>query len=420
MAAARRLGSGAVGAGWRLRAGPPPKTVGDTVNVVPRLALALKGFVVKLRIERDVLAEAVAWTARSLPTRPSQPVLAGLVLTATGDSLVLSAYNLEVSARAEVEAAVETEGTVVVSGRLLSDITRNLPAALVTLSLNGTRVDVTCGRSSFTVPTMSINEYPVLPQMPTFTGTLPSSVFAQAVAQVQVASGRDESLPAFTGIRVEIAGDTVTMAAPDRYRLAVREFTWIPETPGFEAQALVPARTLSDVAKGLATHEPVSLALSNSGAGEGLMGFECAGRRTTTRLLDGDFPGFRKLLPQEPTSIIFVDTEELLGAVNRVALVAEKNQPVRIKVTAQEIELSAGGDEAHATELLDGVLEGEAIEISFNPQFLAEGLGALRAPITRISCTTPAKPAIFTGVAERGAAANTEYQYLLMPVRLAG
>ena len=374
----------------------------------------------KLRIERDVLAEAVAWTARSLPSRPAQPVLAGLVLTATGDTLVLSAYDHDVSARAEVGAAVETEGTVVVSGRLLSDITRNLPAALVTLHLNGTRVDVTCGRASFTVPTMSINEYPVLPQMPTITGSLPTSVFAQAVQQVQVAAGRDDSLPAFTGVRVEIAGDTVTMAATDRYRLAVREFVWSPETPGFEATALVPARTLSDVAKGMANGEAVSLAISNGGAGEGLMGFECSGRRTTTRLLDGEFPGFRKLLPQEPTSIVYVETEELLGAVNRVALVAEKNQPVKISVTAHEIELSAGGDEAHATELLDGALEGEPIEISFNPQFLAEGLTALRAPITRISCTTPGRPAIFTGVAERGAPANTEYQYLLMPVRLAG
>jgi DNA polymerase-3 subunit beta len=267
---------------------------------------------------------------------------------------------------------------------------------------------------------MSINEYPVLPQMPTVTGSLPTTVFAQAVQQVQIAAGRDDSLPAFTGIRIEISGDTITMAATDRYRLAVREFAWHPETPGFEAQALVPARTLSDVAKGMASGESVSLALTNGGAGEGLMGFECAGRRTTTRLLDGDFPGFRKLLPQEPTSVIYVDTEELLGAVNRVALVAEKNQPVRINVTAHEIELSAGGDEAHATELLDGVLEGEPIEISFNPQFLAEGLGALRAPVTRIACTTPGKPAIFTGVAERGAPANVEYQYLLMPVRLAG
>ena len=374
----------------------------------------------KLRIERDVLADAVAWAARSLPTRPSQPVLAGLVLTATGDTLVLSAYDHEVSARAEVEAAVETEGTVVVSGRLLSDITRNLPAALVTLSLNGTRVDVTCGRASFTVPTMSINEYPVLPQMPTITGNVPSSVFAQAVQQVQVAAGRDESLPAFTGIRVEIAGDTVTMAATDRYRLAVREFMWHPETPGFEAQSLVPARTLSDVAKGMSSNDSVSLAITNGGSGEGLMGFESNGRRTTTRLIDGDFPNFRKLLPQEPTSIVYVETEELLGAVNRVALVAEKNQPVRIKVSAHEIELSAGVDDTHATELLDGALEGEPIEINFNPQFLAEGLGALKAPVTRISCTTSGKPAIFTGVAERGAPANTEYQYLLMPVRLTG
>ena len=374
----------------------------------------------KLRIERDVLAEAVAWTARSLPSRPSQPVLAGLVLTASGDTLVLSAYDHEVSARAEVDAAIEVEGTVVVSGRLLSDITRNLPAALVTLSLNGTRVEVLCGRSSFTVPTMSISEYPVLPQMPTLSGNLPASVFAQAVQQVQVAAGRDESLPAFTGARVEIEGDTITLAATDRYRLAVREVLWHPETPGYEAAALVPARMLSDVAKGFASGDTVNLALAGSGAGEGLMGFECAGRRTTTRLLDGDFPSFRKLLPQEATSVVWVSTEELLGAVNRVALVAEKNQPVGLRISAQEMELSAGGDETHASELIESALEGEPIEISFNPQFLADGLGQLRAPFTRISCTTPGKPAIFTGVAEIGAPANTEYQYLLMPVRLAG
>ena len=379
-----------------------------------------RGSLVKVRIERDVLAEAVAWAARSLPTRPSQPVLAGLVLTAQKDGLVLSAYDHEVSARAEIEAVVETEGTVVVSGRLLSDITRNLPAAPVTLALNGTRVDVTCGRSSFTVPTMPISDYPVLPTMPTSSGTIPSAVFAQAVAQVQVAAGRDESLPAFTGVRIEIENGTVTLAATDRYRLAVRELVWSPDTPGFAAQALVPARTLSEVAKGLTSGDNLTIALSSGGAGEGLMGFENEGRHTTTRLLDGDFPNFRKLLPQEPTSIVYVDTDELLGAVNRVALVAEKNQPVRINVSGSEIELSAGGDEAHATELLDGSLDGEPIEISFNPQFLAEGLAALRAPVTRISCTTPAKPAIFTGVAERGAPANTEYQYLLMPVRLAG
>lgn len=372
----------------------------------------------KVRIERDVLAEAVAWAARSLPTRPSQPVLAGLVLTAQQGSLILSAYDHEVSARATIEAVVETEGTVVVSGRLLSDITRNLPAAPVTLALNGTRVDVTCGRSSFTVPTMPIGDYPVLPTMPKSSGTIPSSVFAAAVAQVQVAAGRDESLPAFTGIKLEVKGDTITMAATDRYRLAVRELLWTPATKSTDVTALVPARTLSDVAKGLTSSDSVTIALAENN--EGLLGFESEGRHTTTRLLDGDFPNFRKLLPQEPTSIIYVDTEELLGAVNRVALVAEKNQPVRLNVSGSEIELSAGGDEAHANELLDAMLDGEPIEISFNPQFLAEGLNALRAPVTRISCTTPAKPAIFTGVAERGAPANTEYQYLLMPVRLAG
>jgi DNA polymerase-3 subunit beta len=233
-----------------------------------------------------------------------------------------------------------------------------------------------------------------------------------------------------TGIRVEIDGDTVTLAATDRYRLAVRELTWRPEQTGLDAIALVPARTLADTAKALSGVDSVAIALANSASGEGLMGFDGGGRRTTTRLLEGEFPKYRALLPSEALTVADVDTASLVEAVKRVALVAERNTPVRLSFTAGELQLDAGsGDEAQATESLACALDGEPISIAFNPHFLLDGLGAVDSPVSRLSFTTSTKPAVLTGGAasdgsEAGAGstagAGGAYRYLLMPVRLSG
>lgn len=230
----------------------------------------------KIRVERDVLAEAVAWAARSLPARPPAPVLAGLLLKADDGQLSLSSFDYEVSARVSVEAEVEEEGTVLVSGRLLADISRALPNRPVEISTDGVRATVVCGSSRFTLHTLPVEEYPALPQMPNATGTVPGEVFASAVQQVAIAAGRDDTLPVLTGVRIEIEGDTVTLASTDRYRFAVREFLWKPENPEASAVALVPAKTLLDTAKALTSGDQVTLALSGSGAGEGLIGFEGA------------------------------------------------------------------------------------------------------------------------------------------------
>lgn len=168
----------------------------------------------KIRVERDVLAEAVAWAARSLPARPPAPVLAGLLLKAEDGQLSLSSFDYEVSARVHVEAEVEEEGTVLVSGRLLADISRALPNRPVEISTDGVRATVVCGSSRFTLHTLPVEEYPALPQMPNATGTVPGEVFAAAVSQVAIAAGRDDTLPVLTGVRIEIEGDTVTLASP--------------------------------------------------------------------------------------------------------------------------------------------------------------------------------------------------------------
>jgi len=376
---------------------------------------------VKIRVERDVLAEAVAWTARSLPARPPVPVLAGILLKAEEGALSLSGFDYEVSARVSVEADVEDDGTVLVSGRLLADICRALPNRPVEISSDGVRVTVVCGSSRFTLHTLPVEEYPALPQMPTATGTVPGEVFAAAAAQVAIAAGRDDTLPVLTGVRIEIEGDTVTLASTDRYRFAVREFLWKPETPDISAVALVPAKTLLDTAKSLTSGDTVALALSGSGAGEGLIGFEGAGRRTTTRLLEGDLPKYRTLFPTEFNSVAVIETAPFVEAVKRVALVAERNTPVRLSFEQGVLILEAGSsDDAQAVERVDAQLDGDDISIAFNPTFLLDGLSAIDSPVAQLSFTTSTKPALLSGKPAVDAEADEAYKYLIMPVRLSG
>jgi DNA polymerase-3 subunit beta len=379
---------------------------------------------VKIRVERDVLAEAVAWAARSLPARPPVPVLAGLLLKAEeGEegTLSLSGFDYEVSARVAVEVEVEEEGTVLVSGRLLADICRSLPNRPVEISSDGVRVSVVCGSSRFTLHTLPVEEYPALPDMPTAAGTVPGEVFAAAVAQVAIAAGRDDTLPVLTGVRIEIEGDLVTLASTDRYRFAVREFLWKPEAADAKAVALVPAKTLLDTAKSLSGGDTVSLALSGSGAGEGLIGFEGAGRRTTTRLLEGDLPKYRTLFPTEFNSVAVIETAPFVEAVKRVALVAERNTPVRLSFEQGVLTLEAGSsDDAQAVERVDARLEGDDISIAFNPGFLLEGLSAIDSAWAQLSFTTSTKPALLSGRAASDAEADEAYKYLIMPVRLSG
>jgi DNA polymerase-3 subunit beta len=376
---------------------------------------------VKLRVERDVLAEAVTWAARALPSRPPVPVLAGLLLEATPDGVLrLSSFDYEVSARVEVSAEVLGGGTVLVSGKLLADICRSLPAKPVDVATDGSRVSLTCGASRFTLLTMPVEEYPTLPAMPDGSGTLPGELFGQAVAQVTVAASRDETLPILTGVRMEIEGENLTLLATDRYRLAMRTLTWRPASPDVSTVALVRARTLAEVSKALGGGGDVTLALSASDGTE-LIGFEAGGRRTTSLLVDGEYPKVRSLFPAESPTYAVVEAQRLVEAVRRVALVAERHTPVRLTFTDGSITLEAGqGEDAQASEAVEATLVGEELSIAFNPQFLLDGLGALTAPYARLSFTVPTKPAVISAQSEAEGEDDGSYRYLLMPVRLNG
>jgi DNA polymerase III subunit beta len=381
---------------------------------------------VKFTVERDVLTEAVAWAARSLPVRPSVPVLAGLLIETTdaGDGLVLSTFDYETSARASIPASVQDEGRALVSGRLLADICRSLPNKPVTMAVDGAKVVLTCGQAKFTLQTMPVDEYPSLPAMPESTGTVSSDLFAQAVGQAVTAAGRDDMLPVLTGVRIEIVGDQISLLATDRFRLSLRELTWNPlASTDAEAHALVPARVLADTAKSLTAGSTVTIALSGSGAGDGIIGFEgeVAGgfRRTTTRLLDGEFPRVRTLFPNEHKTVARLDRASLIEAVKRVSLVAERNTAVQLMFDDNGLTLDAGhGDEAVATERIDALVKGDPITTGFNPQFLLDGLSAIEQPVVELAFTLPAKPAVITGVPDQDGEKDTAFQYLLMPRRL--
>ena len=342
----------------------------------------------KFRVDRDVLADAVAWAARSLPVRPSAPVLSGLLIEASDDGLVLSTFDYETSARATLSAEVTDEGKALVSGRLLSDICRSLPAKPVEMVLEGARVSLTCGSARFSLQTMPVEDYPALPDMPAATGTVSSDVFAHAVQQAVTAAGRDDMLPVLTGVRIEISGSSISMLATDRFRLSHRE-------------------------------------LAAGGTGEGIIGFEGSApggtRRTTTRLLDGEFPKVRSLFPNEHQTVASVDKVELIDSLKRVALVAERNTAVQMAFSDGTLTLDAGsGDAAQASESIEAKIDGEDITTGFNPQYLLDGLQVIDEAVVELAFTVSTKPVVISGSMGDSdpTGDGTGFRYLLMPRRL--
>ncbi|MGV1087797.1 MAG: DNA polymerase III subunit beta [Mycobacterium sp.] len=397
------------------------------------MATTTVGSDLKFRLVREDFADAVAWVARSLPSRPTVPVLAGVLITGSDDGLTIAGFDYDVSSEVVIPAEIASPGKVLVSGRLLSDITRALPAKPVEVSVDGNRVLLTCGSAKFSLPAMPVEDYPALPSLPEETGVVAADLFTEAVGQVAIAAGRDDTLPMLTGIRVEITGDKIVLAATDRFRLAVRELNWSTAAPGVDAAVLVPAKTLAEAAKAVSTGTDVHLALG-SGASVGeerLLGIRSAGKRSTTRLLDTEFPKFRQLLPAEHTALATIGVAELSDAIKRVALVADRGAQVRMEFGPDVLRLAAGGADGVglAEEDLPVEFVGEPLTIAFNPTYLTDGLGSLHSDRVTFGFTTASKPAVLRPASDETVidgslgpfpAADTDYVYLLMPVRLPG
>jgi len=374
---------------------------------------------VKFHLDRGVLGDAVSWATRTLPVRPAMPILQGVrIIADPAGELQFSTFDYEVSAQITIAAEVETPGEVLVQGRMLSDIVRALPNKDVSIALEGTKLQVRCGSAHFALATLPVEEYPQLPTMPPVAGTVSADVFAEAISQVTVAASKDDTLPLLTGVRMEIAGEKMTLMSTDRYRLALRELTWHPTNPGVELTALVRARTLHEVARSLSTGSSVDIALSEE-SGAHLIGFESAGRRTTSTLVDGDYPPVRRLFPDSSPITAVVATAPLIDAVKRVSLVAERNTPVRLSFSDGQVALEAGaGDDAQASEVLEADLHGEELVVGFNSGFLLDGLGALGADFARLTFTDSIKPSVMSGQESLEGAPESTYKYLIMPMRI--
>lgn len=374
----------------------------------------------KFTVARDVFSEAVSWTARAVPVRPASPILSGVRITAQQDVLTLSSFDYEVSANSEVPATVEEAGEVLVSGRLLADISKALPQHPVTLTLDGQKVEITCGKSRFSLAVMSVEEYPTLPAQPETKGSIDSHVLSQAIGQVSVAASRDEALPLLTGVRMEIEEDTITLLATDRYRLAVRELQWEPTDSSYTTEVLAKAKILQDVAKSMTTGSKMDLGFggTSQATGTSLVGFEVAGRRMTSTLMDGDYPAVRRLLPTETPITALVHRQSLLETAKRVALVAERKTSIRLSFSAGQVVLEAGqGENAQASETLEATLNGESIATAFNPQYLIDGLNVIEGDYVRFGFVHSTKPVVLVGQEKEDSDPLMNFQYLLMPIR---
>ncbi|MGO2031832.1 MAG: DNA polymerase III subunit beta, partial [Glutamicibacter ardleyensis] len=360
--------------------------------------------------------DAVSWTARSLAQRPPSPVLAGILITTHEGIVRLEGFDYEISSHIEIPADIAEQGKVLISGKLLAEITRSLPNSTVTLETDGTKITVSCGRSRFHLATMPVEEYPSLPALPEVAGTINGQAFSEAVSQVIVAASKDDTLPVLTGIKVEIENDLITFLATDRYRLAMRELNWTPNQPEISTSFLVKAKTLNEVAKTLSSSGDLKLAISPTGE---MIGFESANRRTTSLLINGDYPKIRSLFPDNTPIHATVRSSDLIEAVRRVSVVAERNTPVRMAFTDGQLTLDAGtGEDAQAEESIVASLRGEDITVAFNPTFLSEGLSSFNTDFVRFSFTSAPKPAMVTGQKKIDEEDQDQYRYLVMPVRL--
>ena len=370
----------------------------------------------KVEIDTAALADAVAWTSRVIDARPSNPILAGVKLEAIDGTLQFSAFNYEISARHHIEAGVDEAGSVLVQGKLLADITKSLRSEKTYLVTDGSTLTITSGKSKFTLQLMPDTEYPDLPVVPAMLGQVDAPTFVQAVNQACVAVSREENRPVLTGVRMQFQGDKVVMTSTDRFRLARATFTWTPQNPDVDTTTLVRGSLLKDVARAL--DEQQNNRLDFDADSPTLLGFENAGRVSTSQLIDGEFPAVDRLFADEYPIQAVVNKQDLLDAISRVALVAERNAPIRMTFTGQEVALSAGSvDEAQANETLDIDMDGDDITVAFNPSYLKEGLSAVTEPFVRIKMTTPVKPVEFNGQQEADSDESMDYRYLLVPMR---
>lgn len=357
----------------------------------------------KFTLTADALADAAAFASKGISARPPVPVLSGLLIEAQQGGLRISGFDYEKSARTQVAADVTEPGTVLLQGRMFTDIIRKFGKKAVTVTVDERKATLTAGSAVFTMAAMPVGEFPPMPDLPPVAGTIDGDVFAAAVAQVIGAASTDDTLPILTGIHIVTDGDQLTMRTTDRYRLAEVTIPW--RGSGTDLELLVRGSWLADTIKTLAGE-------ANLLADGKLVGIRTGNRATTSITLDGDYPKIKTLFPERTATEITVNRVALADVLGRVALVAERNTPVRLTTHGGALTLDAGtGEDAQGEETIQCSISGEDVKVAFNPAYLAWSLAVTPAADLVLGFQeNTAKPALVTG--------HEGLRHLLMPVRL--
>lgn len=348
-------------------------------------------------IDRETFANAINWVARTLPSRPVNPILGGIHLGTTADerALTLQAYDYEVSASIELPGAeIHSAGESLVSGRLLAAISRAFPKKPVEFAHNGSVVGIKCGTADFTLPTMNAHDFPLLPVCADQIGTVDAEVFAEAAAQTVVAASNDGAVMQIACVCLELTGDdTLTMFATDKHRVAMRELPWtVTDDAALPVgqQFLVPTRAIGEIGRMGGTEVALSLT-------DNLLGITGGERRTTTRLIDAQFPDCRRVIPAEHAAIAVINVGEVAESVNRAALLDEREFPrVRLEFGDGLLNLTGGKEGIGAIrEDIAVDFAGEPIALWVNPRYLTDALTSLRADKAYVAFAGARRPIMF-------------------------
>ncbi len=367
----------------------------------------------KISLARDVLLSQLQTVTRVASTRSAIQALSGVQIAATADACELRATDTDVSLRVPLDAQVERDGTVVLPARLFLDVVRALPAPEVSLELRSAQQDVEliCGNATFDIRTLHSEDFPPFPEPdPATSVSLPVAAFVDTAMKVAGSASRDETRPVLTGILVAASGSELRMVATDSYRLSVKETTLAsPLSSAFEVN--VPARALQELAR-IATHAEEETELEIS-VRQNQVVFVLGEMVLSSRLIDGQFPNYRQLLPETFDHELQVSGPELREVVRRISLLAQKNAPLRLAFHAGELTISAQTpDIGEARESLPVAFQGEPLEIGFNPEFLRDGLDAIEDSDVLLKLISPLRPGLLE------AADGSGFIYLIMPIRL--
>ncbi len=367
-----------------------------------------KGRPVKFRCEREALAEALSTAGRAATGRTGAlPVLSGLRLELVGDRLTITGTDLDLTIQLTLSVGGEGDGGVVLPARLAADIVRSMGVGKVEVAVEGDEVSISAGRSQFSVRPLSFDDYPKLATPAASSVTLPAAAVGEALRQVVRAASTDEARPILTGVLLTAENGGLRMVATDSYRLAVRDLA-DHQVLGADQKVLVPGRALNELQRLVGGGEELTMRLGDRDAT-----FEVGGTRLSTRLIEGEIPNYRQLIPASHPNTLTVEREPLLEAVRRVKILAKDATPVRLQMGGDTLRLTAiTQDVGNASEELDATYEGTELTVAFNPEYFAAGVEACSSDSVTLSTLDALKPAVVRGVG------NDDYLYLLMPVRV--